>query len=69
MAKVPLSPQAQRLRTIIVALPILIASSVVLYKREVRGEPRRTLPPPSELDKTNSNTPILDPVTSKGNTA
>ncbi|EAU83934.1 hypothetical protein CC1G_10339 [Coprinopsis cinerea okayama7 len=48
MAKAPLSPQAQRLKTIIVALPILVASSVVFYKREFQGEPRRTLPNLSE---------------------
>jgi len=44
MAKVPLSPQARRVRTIIVTLPIIIASSVILFKREVLGEQQRQLP-------------------------
>ncbi|KAH9934107.1 hypothetical protein B0H21DRAFT_699394 [Amylocystis lapponica] len=47
-----LSPQARRWRTIIVAVPIMGATSrafltrstVVLYRRLVLGEPQRTLP-------------------------
>jgi len=43
----PLSPQARRLRTIIVTVPIIGATSFVLYKRLILGEPRRTVPHPS----------------------
>ncbi|RPD61812.1 hypothetical protein L226DRAFT_612208 [Lentinus tigrinus ALCF2SS1-7] len=39
-----LPPQAQRWRTIIFTIPIIGATSFVLYKRLVLGEPRRTLP-------------------------
>ncbi|KAH9834813.1 uncharacterized protein C8Q71DRAFT_126107 [Rhodofomes roseus] len=39
-----LSAQARRLRTIIVTVPIMAATSFVLYKRLVLGEPQRTLP-------------------------
>lgn len=42
-----LSPQARRLRTIIVSVPIIGATSFVLYKRLVLGEPRRELPRPT----------------------
>ncbi|KAH6903187.1 hypothetical protein BKA70DRAFT_1301838 [Coprinopsis sp. MPI-PUGE-AT-0042] len=61
MAKTPLTPQAQRLRTIIVALPILVASSVVLYKREKLGEPRRTLPKPTDDPQTLKSTQLNPP--------
>ncbi|KAI0315932.1 hypothetical protein OF83DRAFT_307380 [Amylostereum chailletii] len=40
----PLSPQSKRLRTIIVTLPIMAATSLVLYKRLVLGEPQKTVP-------------------------
>ncbi|KAI0251889.1 hypothetical protein BJV78DRAFT_1207531 [Lactifluus subvellereus] len=43
-----LSPQGQRLRTIILTVPIIAATSVVLYKRLVLGEPQRKLPRPGE---------------------
>ncbi|KAF6751184.1 hypothetical protein DFP72DRAFT_1071731 [Ephemerocybe angulata] len=50
MATPKLSPQARRLKTIIVALPILVASSYVFYKREIVKEvPRRTIPKPENV--------------------
>ncbi|KAI9060044.1 hypothetical protein FKP32DRAFT_1760629 [Trametes sanguinea] len=39
-----LSPQARRWRVIIFTLPIIGATSFVLYKRLILGEPRRRLP-------------------------
>ncbi|KAG1740402.1 uncharacterized protein EDB91DRAFT_1222722 [Suillus paluster] len=39
-----LPPQARRLRTIIVTVPIMGATAYVLYERLVLGKPRRTLP-------------------------
>jgi len=42
-----LSPQARRLRTIIISAPIMGATAFVLYKRLILGEPQRTLPRPS----------------------
>ncbi|KAI0292871.1 hypothetical protein BC826DRAFT_1105277 [Russula brevipes] len=50
MGRQKLSPQGQRLRTIIVTVPIMAATSVVLYKRLVLGEPQRKLPRPGERD-------------------
>ncbi|KAI0037695.1 hypothetical protein FA95DRAFT_1684834 [Auriscalpium vulgare] len=44
MARPKLSPQGQRLRTIIVTVPIIAATSLVLYKRLVLGEEQRHLP-------------------------
>ncbi|KAI0305114.1 hypothetical protein B0F90DRAFT_1815367 [Multifurca ochricompacta] len=46
-----LSPQGQRLRTIILAVPIMAATSVVLYRRLVLGEPQRKLPHPGEYNR------------------
>ncbi|KAI0942882.1 hypothetical protein AcV7_002175 [Taiwanofungus camphoratus] len=48
-----LSPQVRRWRTIIVTIPIIGATSLVLYKRLVLGEPRRTLPrgDPEQADR------------------
>ncbi|KAH0831220.1 hypothetical protein J3R83DRAFT_13799, partial [Lanmaoa asiatica] len=40
-----LHPQAQRLRTMIVTVPIIGATAYVLYERLVHGKPQRTLPP------------------------
>ncbi|OCH90180.1 hypothetical protein OBBRIDRAFT_731287 [Obba rivulosa] len=40
----PLSPQARRWRTIILTVPIIGATSLVLYERLVLGKPRRMLP-------------------------
>ncbi|KAF8581196.1 hypothetical protein K439DRAFT_1636356 [Ramaria rubella] len=39
-----LSPDARRVRTIIVSLPLIGVTSYVLYKRLVWGEPQRRLP-------------------------
>jgi len=50
MGKQKLSPQGQRLRTIILTVPIIAATSVVLYKRLVLGEPQRKVPHPGERD-------------------
>ncbi|KAH9993334.1 hypothetical protein BJV74DRAFT_884445 [Russula compacta] len=54
MGRQKLSPQGQRLRTIILTVPIMAATSasppVVLYKRLVLGEPQRKLPRPGESD-------------------
>ncbi|KAI0089017.1 hypothetical protein BDY19DRAFT_993827 [Irpex rosettiformis] len=44
MAKAPLTPQAKRLQTIMVTVPIIGAVSYVLYERLVQGKPRRMLP-------------------------
>jgi hypothetical protein len=43
-----LSPQGQRLRIIILTVPIMAATSVVLYKRLLLGEPQRKLPRPGD---------------------
>jgi len=43
-----LSPQGRRLRIIILTVPIMAATSVVLYKRLVLGEPQRKLPRPGD---------------------
>ncbi|KAF8480100.1 hypothetical protein DFH94DRAFT_692448 [Russula ochroleuca] len=50
MGKQKLSPQGQRLRIIILTVPIIAATSVVLYKRLVLGESQRKLPRPGERD-------------------
>ncbi|KAF8128643.1 hypothetical protein EV363DRAFT_1170265 [Boletus edulis] len=39
-----LYPQAQRLRTIIVTVPIMGATAYVLFERLVHGKPQKTLP-------------------------
>ncbi|KAF8478823.1 hypothetical protein JB92DRAFT_1824297 [Gautieria morchelliformis] len=41
-----LSPDARRVRTIIISLPLIGVTSFVLYKRLVWGEPQRRLPGP-----------------------
>ncbi|KAI0342487.1 hypothetical protein BDW22DRAFT_1429320 [Trametopsis cervina] len=51
MAKTPLSPQARRLQVIIVTVPIIGATSFVLYQRLFEGKPRRTLPPRDDADQ------------------
>ncbi|ETW77504.1 hypothetical protein HETIRDRAFT_411690 [Heterobasidion irregulare TC 32-1] len=43
MASQKLSPQGKRLRTIIITIPIIVASSLVLYERLVQGKPQRTI--------------------------
>ncbi|KAH9022170.1 hypothetical protein EDB85DRAFT_2151924 [Lactarius pseudohatsudake] len=45
-----LSPQGQRLRIIILTVPIMAATSVVLFKRLVLDEPQRKLPRPGDRD-------------------
>ncbi|GAA5852236.1 hypothetical protein JCM5353_004081 [Sporobolomyces roseus] len=47
MAK--LSPDGRRIRTIIIASPFLVASSILLYKRLFLGEEQRRLPRPAQL--------------------
>ncbi|KJA23907.1 hypothetical protein HYPSUDRAFT_201032 [Hypholoma sublateritium FD-334 SS-4] len=58
MAKPQLSLEARRIRLIIVSLPILVASSFVLYKRLYLGEEQRTLP--KTLNRENSGTRLID---------
>ncbi|KAF8173721.1 hypothetical protein BJ912DRAFT_71358 [Pholiota molesta] len=58
MAKPQLSLEARRIRLIIVSLPILVASSFVLYKRLYLGEEQRKLP--GALDQQNSTVRLLD---------
>lgn len=43
-----LHPQARRLRTIIVTVPIMGATALVLYERLVLGKPQRTIPRPNK---------------------
>ncbi|KIJ98672.1 hypothetical protein K443DRAFT_103608 [Laccaria amethystina LaAM-08-1] len=57
MAKLTL--QQRRIRTIIWSVPIMAATSVVLYKRHVLGEPQRKLP--KALDAENSAIRLGDP--------
>ncbi|GAA6017785.1 hypothetical protein JCM11491_004618 [Sporobolomyces phaffii] len=47
MAK--LSPDGRRIRTIIIATPFLVASSILLYKRLFLGEEQKRLPRPAHL--------------------
>ncbi|KAF8816307.1 hypothetical protein BYT27DRAFT_7128009 [Phlegmacium glaucopus] len=58
MAQPKLSIEARRIRMIIVTLPIMAATSYVLYKRHVLGEPQRQLP--KGLDSENSTIKLLD---------
>ncbi|GAA6061802.1 hypothetical protein JCM10212_004858 [Sporobolomyces blumeae] len=44
-----LSPDARRIRTIIIATPFLVASSILMYKRLFLGEEQRRLPRPAPL--------------------
>ncbi|SCZ95333.1 BZ3500_MvSof-1268-A1-R1_Chr11-2g03439 [Microbotryum saponariae] len=43
----PLPADAKRLRTIIIATPFLVGSSILLYKRLMLGEEQRLLPRPT----------------------
>ncbi|KIK35253.1 hypothetical protein CY34DRAFT_812306 [Suillus luteus UH-Slu-Lm8-n1] len=54
-----LPPQARRLRTIIVTVPIMGATAYVLYERLVLGKPQRTLPRevPQSLSTSNEMLP------------
>ncbi|KAI0786943.1 hypothetical protein C8Q75DRAFT_770152 [Abortiporus biennis] len=56
MAGAKLSPTAKRWQTIMVTIPIIGATSFVLYKRLVLGEPQRTLPRP---DSEEAKKPIV----------
>ncbi|KAF8902528.1 hypothetical protein CPB84DRAFT_1846185 [Gymnopilus junonius] len=58
MAKEKLPLEARRIRLIIVSLPILVASSLVLYKRLVLGEEQRKLP--QTIDTQNKDMKLLD---------
>ncbi|KAJ9479396.1 hypothetical protein PHBOTO_002888 [Pseudozyma hubeiensis] len=42
--RVPLTPEQKRIRTIMISFPLLVATSVVLFKRLYLGEEQRTLP-------------------------
>ncbi|KAG6871878.1 hypothetical protein C0995_015467 [Termitomyces sp. Mi166 len=49
MAKPPLPVEVRRVRTLLISLPIMVATGYVLYNRLVLDEPQRKLPPrPSE---------------------
>ncbi|KAL7420719.1 hypothetical protein Q5752_004670 [Cryptotrichosporon argae] len=41
----PLSANAKRIRTIIVAFPVLVVTTAILYRRAYLGEQPRTIPP------------------------
>ncbi|KAF9453359.1 hypothetical protein P691DRAFT_801181 [Macrolepiota fuliginosa MF-IS2] len=41
MARQPLHPQAQRIRTIIWSVPLMVGSGYILYRRFVLGEEQR----------------------------
>ncbi|KAF8843444.1 hypothetical protein BDN67DRAFT_889329, partial [Paxillus ammoniavirescens] len=45
-----LHPQAQRLRTIIVSVPVMGATAYVLYERLVLGKSQRKLPSPHSTE-------------------
>ncbi|KAI0357705.1 hypothetical protein OH77DRAFT_1519078 [Trametes cingulata] len=62
-----LTPQARRWRTIIFTLPIIGATSFVLYKRLILGEPRRTLPTDLERHGNEKVATILTTGEGKGN--
>lgn len=40
----PLHPDAKRLRTIIIAFPLLVVTSAILYRRAYLGEEQRRIP-------------------------
>ncbi|KAH9903259.1 hypothetical protein C8Q73DRAFT_721869 [Cubamyces lactineus] len=61
-----LSPQARRWRAIIFTLPIIGATSFVLYKRLILGEPRRRLPTDLERHGNEKVATILSTAESKG---
>ncbi|KAI5450218.1 hypothetical protein NCC49_003235 [Naganishia albida] len=50
----PLTPEAQRLRIIILSFPLFVGTSYVLYKRAFLGEEQRKIPrtlPAEEAEK------------------
>ncbi|WRT67992.1 uncharacterized protein IL334_004967 [Kwoniella shivajii] len=40
----PMNPNAKRLRTIIVSFPLLVVTTVILYRRTMLGEEQRKIP-------------------------
>ncbi|KIS68950.1 uncharacterized protein UMAG_12198 [Mycosarcoma maydis] len=42
--RIPLTPEQKRIRTIMISFPLLVATSVVLFKRLYLGEEQRKLP-------------------------
>ncbi|GHJ88810.1 hypothetical protein NliqN6_5212 [Naganishia liquefaciens] len=47
----PLTPEAQRLRIIILSFPLFVGTSYVLYKRAFKGEEQRQIPRTLSDDK------------------
>ncbi|KIJ16427.1 hypothetical protein PAXINDRAFT_132374 [Paxillus involutus ATCC 200175] len=60
-----LHPQAQRLRTIIVSVPVMGATAYVLYERLVLGKPQRTLPSPQSTEASEGRQTLLGAGTEK----
>ncbi|KAF9224879.1 hypothetical protein BS17DRAFT_702304 [Gyrodon lividus] len=54
-----LHPQAQKLRTIIVSVPLMGATAYVLYERLVLGKPQRTLPSPHSTEPSERRETLL----------
>ncbi|KIK96887.1 hypothetical protein PAXRUDRAFT_32116 [Paxillus rubicundulus Ve08.2h10] len=61
-----LHPQAQRLRTIIVSVPVMGATAYVLYERVVLGKPQRTIPAPHSTEASAGRQTLLGAGTEKG---
>ncbi|KIJ64678.1 hypothetical protein HYDPIDRAFT_28049 [Hydnomerulius pinastri MD-312] len=55
-----LHPQAQRLRTIIVTVPVMGATAYVLYERLVLGKPQRKLPSPNNAEASERGETLFD---------
>ncbi|KIM60501.1 hypothetical protein SCLCIDRAFT_123924 [Scleroderma citrinum Foug A] len=65
-----LHPQARRLRTIIVTVPIMGATALVLYERLALGKPQRTIPRSSRDEGSKERELLAEGVTEKvGETA
>ncbi|PWN22486.1 hypothetical protein BCV69DRAFT_311287 [Microstroma glucosiphilum] len=47
--KIPLTPDQQRIRVIVLSFPLLVATSYVLFKRLYLGEEQRTLKPGEKI--------------------
>ncbi|CAK9784565.1 hypothetical protein CC85DRAFT_283015 [Cutaneotrichosporon oleaginosum] len=45
----PLSTDAKRLRTVVIAFPVLVVTSAILYRRAFMGEEQRRIPRPQEV--------------------
>ncbi|KAF7762125.1 hypothetical protein Agabi119p4_8718 [Agaricus bisporus var. burnettii] len=54
MAKQPLHPQAQRIRTIIWSAPLMVGCGYVLYRRWVLGEEQRKFGDNTKLEQPSS---------------